>query len=271
MNAAPRNLPPPPLNLTLTDSYFPFSLPVREFGARFAGMGLPLAIQKKLAPPGMLSSSSLRDMLPLTLGLSACGFPPLFLGAYILTSWYFFPSTPAWTVSFGLLCLGVGASVLSLLPSLFEIFPQKRLDRRRLRWIGTLLPRVALILTLVNLLLGAYLGALQQAAGISDEIISTTIGSINLAALALVLWTTPNLRPLQPTIDTHTLLEVHAGALRENVRCPYCASPLSPGEAVSCLGCETLHHQDCWQENTCCTTFGCAETEALTLGGHLIQ
>jgi hypothetical protein len=41
--------------------------------------------------------------------------------------------------------------------------------------------------------------------------------------------------------------------------CPYCRGPIdSPDDAVViCEGCETPHHNDCYQENGGCTVFGC--------------
>jgi len=40
--------------------------------------------------------------------------------------------------------------------------------------------------------------------------------------------------------------------------CPYCQGPISDSEeSVVCSGCETPHHQDCYEENNGCTVFGC--------------
>ncbi|WP_446744418.1 NINE protein [Silvibacterium acidisoli] len=45
--------------------------------------------------------------------------------------------------------------------------------------------------------------------------------------------------------------------------CPYCRSPFEDGEEiVSCPGCATDHHTDCFQENGGCTVFGCSAAPA---------
>jgi hypothetical protein len=42
--------------------------------------------------------------------------------------------------------------------------------------------------------------------------------------------------------------------------CPYCQFVLKPGVRVKiCPSCEVPHHQECWDENGGCTTYGCAE------------
>jgi TM2 domain-containing membrane protein YozV len=46
--------------------------------------------------------------------------------------------------------------------------------------------------------------------------------------------------------------------------CPYCRAPVDPATepAVICEGCETPHHQDCYEENGGCTVFGCQRAPA---------
>ena len=45
----------------------------------------------------------------------------------------------------------------------------------------------------------------------------------------------------------------HVGKL-----CPYCRSPIQPGERVIvCPECRMPHHQGCWYDNGRCTTYGC--------------
>jgi ribosomal protein L37E len=40
--------------------------------------------------------------------------------------------------------------------------------------------------------------------------------------------------------------------------CPYCQTPIKPGEAVVfCSACGMPHHRQCWDEARGCTTFGC--------------
>jgi len=40
--------------------------------------------------------------------------------------------------------------------------------------------------------------------------------------------------------------------------CPYCQTPIKPGEAVVfCSACSIPHHRECWNEGRGCTTFGC--------------
>lgn len=52
---------------------------------------------------------------------------------------------------------------------------------------------------------------------------------------------------------------VHAAAGEEvGKTCPYCRFPIKPGDQVYvCPACKVIHHQDCWQENHGCTTYGC--------------
>lgn len=41
--------------------------------------------------------------------------------------------------------------------------------------------------------------------------------------------------------------------------CPYCRFPLKEGvRAVACASCNTLHHEECWQDGRGCAIFGCA-------------
>lgn len=40
--------------------------------------------------------------------------------------------------------------------------------------------------------------------------------------------------------------------------CPYCQGPIHESEeTITCGGCETPHHKDCYEENKGCTVFGC--------------
>jgi TM2 domain-containing membrane protein YozV len=39
--------------------------------------------------------------------------------------------------------------------------------------------------------------------------------------------------------------------------CPYCRTGVEEGEGVSCEGCGTPHHAECYAENGGCTLFGC--------------
>jgi len=49
--------------------------------------------------------------------------------------------------------------------------------------------------------------------------------------------------------------------------CPYCQTPIKPGEQfVLCSMCGIPHHQQCWNENRGCTTFGCTGTPTLSIG-----
>ncbi len=42
--------------------------------------------------------------------------------------------------------------------------------------------------------------------------------------------------------------------------CPFCKTAIQPGEDIKvCPACGMPHHQNCWEENKGCTTFGCAE------------
>ncbi len=45
--------------------------------------------------------------------------------------------------------------------------------------------------------------------------------------------------------------------------CPFCRDRLAMHPTLSkCSACGTVHHADCWMENTRCTTYGCDETAA---------
>lgn len=49
-----------------------------------------------------------------------------------------------------------------------------------------------------------------------------------------------------------------AGPGVQGKTCPYCQTPIKPGEqATVCDSCGIPHHGECWQHNGGCTTFGC--------------
>lgn len=40
--------------------------------------------------------------------------------------------------------------------------------------------------------------------------------------------------------------------------CPYCQTPIKPGQMVKCCEkCKIFHHSECWDDNDGCTTYGC--------------
>ncbi|MEO8666420.1 MAG: RING finger protein [Ignavibacteria bacterium] len=44
----------------------------------------------------------------------------------------------------------------------------------------------------------------------------------------------------------------------QNKTCPYCQSKIKAGaDFIVCPHCGTPHHQECWEENSGCTTYGC--------------
>jgi hypothetical protein len=46
--------------------------------------------------------------------------------------------------------------------------------------------------------------------------------------------------------------------VKENRNCPYCLSPVEPGEErVRCPKCGVIHHADCWKANGSCSVYGC--------------
>jgi len=46
--------------------------------------------------------------------------------------------------------------------------------------------------------------------------------------------------------------------------CPYCQAPIKPGiPVVTCPVCQIPHHQECWNENKGCTTYGCSHQQSL--------
>ncbi len=53
--------------------------------------------------------------------------------------------------------------------------------------------------------------------------------------------------------------------------CPYCQYPIKiDSEVVICSDCLIPHHQECWQENGGCTTFGCKGAISLRSGSREI-
>lgn len=48
----------------------------------------------------------------------------------------------------------------------------------------------------------------------------------------------------------------------DGARCSVCRSELRE-HIVRCVACQTPHHDDCWQFNTRCSTYGCGETRCL--------
>lgn len=51
--------------------------------------------------------------------------------------------------------------------------------------------------------------------------------------------------------------------------CPYCQFPIKKdSEAVKCSACKVPHHQECWEENGGCTTFGC---QGIIDGAHHVR
>ena len=51
-------------------------------------------------------------------------------------------------------------------------------------------------------------------------------------------------------------VNVPAGAL-----CPYCRQSMEPTDSiVSCFACNTAHHEECWNEVSRCSIFGCGSS-----------
>ncbi len=43
--------------------------------------------------------------------------------------------------------------------------------------------------------------------------------------------------------------------------CPYCRQSMEPTDnVVSCFGCNTAHHEECWNEVSRCSIFGCGSS-----------
>ena len=60
--------------------------------------------------------------------------------------------------------------------------------------------------------------------------------------------------PMTGSVPTTTATDAEIGKT-----CPYCRFPIKIGAPVAvCDACKTPHHQDCWQENGGCTSYGCA-------------
>lgn len=64
-------------------------------------------------------------------------------------------------------------------------------------------------------------------------------------------------------METETLRE---GSPAIGRTCPFCQFTLKPGvDAVTCGSCSSVHHTDCWNANSGCATYGCAEN--VNVGG----
>ena len=64
-------------------------------------------------------------------------------------------------------------------------------------------------------------------------------------------------------MQTETLQE---GSPAIGRTCPFCQFTLKPGvDAVTCGSCSSVHHTDCWNANSGCATYGCAEN--VNVGG----
>lgn len=63
-----------------------------------------------------------------------------------------------------------------------------------------------------------------------------------------------------------TQIVVSVGAAGKT--CPYCRFPLKSGiTAESCDSCETVHHDECWEEGGGCAVFGCANNRGSRQAG----
>ncbi|MFP3903148.1 MAG: RING finger protein [Armatimonadota bacterium] len=61
--------------------------------------------------------------------------------------------------------------------------------------------------------------------------------------------------------DTHSPKTSEADEKHVGEVCPYCLSPIRPGDPIIvCPNCEIPHHRDCWFDNDGCTTYGCHTT-----------
>lgn len=232
-------------------------------------MGLPLA--KAKAPPTPPPRLAGRHEVTMVAGLLTCGASIAFLGLDILVAWLRDPEAPAWLLSFAFLFLGIGATTLSLLPTLFESRDASPATRRRRRWLHYAVTRAALTTVAVNMPLAAYMGGLAYVTRMPDWLVLGISLLANAAALALAVWTTPGVRPRQlAELGEGTLLRWHGAALEAAVRCPFCATSVAPAEAVCCRSCETLHHQDCWGEFGGCSVFACGDHAAQALDGRAV-
>ena len=46
----------------------------------------------------------------------------------------------------------------------------------------------------------------------------------------------------------------------DGLTCPICRCGFEPGEELTdCPECDTVYHADCWEENTGCAVYGCAQ------------
>ncbi|NLN77743.1 MAG: hypothetical protein GX141_02355 [Armatimonadetes bacterium] len=57
---------------------------------------------------------------------------------------------------------------------------------------------------------------------------------------------------------------VKAGPAMIGKTCPYCQTPIKPGERIQiCGSCGIPHHLECWRQNNGCTTFGCEGADSM--------
>ena len=229
-------------------------------------MGDPIAKGKGVAAPTVRSPSV--HELAMVLGVLTCGLSVSGMGVDVLASWIRDPRAPAWLLSIGFFFLGVGFSILSLLLPLLSAPGNSTAARQRWRWIDVAITRASLTAVGVNLLLAAYVGGLAYIARCPDWVVFTISVVANLAAMGLAVMTTPGARPRHlAALQEATLLRWHGAALEADVRCPFCSTEVAPESAACCRSCETLHHQDCWNEFGGCSVFACGDHAAQALDG----
>ena len=56
--------------------------------------------------------------------------------------------------------------------------------------------------------------------------------------------------------------------MADAARCPYCHTGWEVDEAVTCDGCATVSHRDCWVENQGCAVLGCSRSPEAQAAAH---
>jgi len=84
-------------------------------------------------------------------------------------------------------------------------------------------------------------------------VLVTLLSAFSILALVKLpyLDTPPKEKEIENNEDNHVKISTE-----ESFSCPYCRESIFE-DLILCPSCETLHHNDCWNENSGCTRYGC--------------
>lgn len=127
------------------------------------------------------------------------------------------------------------------------------------------------VLLLTNLCLAplAWLGEMVSGPpSAAVGLLATTVLGVLHVAL-VTAWARGHLAldPAGPAAELPSALRLTllTGLEHRRSRCGYCGGTVVPEQVVACHRCEAIHHQDCWEENGRCTTYGCGGQQASPL------